>query len=86
MKKEQMPALFLCIPKFLHTVIVFQEERRKYMLTKFGFKGKIQKRLIETATEDKFWELVKEEESVINEDADSQNENLNQNDLGHSPN
>ncbi len=56
------------------------------MLTKFGFKGKIQKRLIEIATEDEFWELVKEEESVINEDADSQNENLNQNDLGHSPN
>ena len=52
------------------------------MLTKFGFKGKIQKRLIETATEDEFWELVKEEESVINEDADSQNENLNQNDFG----
>lgn len=56
------------------------------MLTKFGFKGRIRKRLIETATEDEFWELVKEEESVINEDADSQNENLDQNDLGHSPN
>ena len=32
------------------------------MLTKFGFKGKIRKRLIETATEEEFWELLKEEE------------------------
>lgn len=57
-----------------------------YMLTKFGFKGKIQKRLIETATEEEFWELLKEEESVINEDADShQNQNPNHDDLGNSP-
>ena len=41
------------------------------MLTPFGFKGEIRGRKIEFSTEEEFFELLREEESDINEDADS---------------
>ena len=48
-------------------------EGGEYMLTPFGFKGKIRDREIEFSTEEEFFELLREEESDINEDADSRN-------------